>query len=161
MLFFHMYHYYNSCMFVPWLFSNNIYISSQTIVNIKKGAFNFQPYYGYSNQEVIDMIRCRQLLPCPEDCPSRMYSMMMECWHEAPVRRPHFPEIHARLRQWAGSTPPQASSDRTNSTQLSAHRPPHSHQLIVRLPPPYNKTATNIWTPQCSPGHYGVCQTRL
>lgn len=88
------------------------------------------------------MIRCRQLLPCPEDCPSRMYSLMMECWHEAPVRRPHFPEIHARLRQWMGSTPPQApSSDRTNSTQLS--RPPH--QLIVRLPPPYNKPTTNIW----------------
>lgn len=36
MLFLHKYHYYNSCMFVPWLFSNNIYISSQTIVNIKK-----------------------------------------------------------------------------------------------------------------------------
>ncbi|XP_046670353.1 tyrosine-protein kinase transmembrane receptor Ror-like isoform X1 [Homalodisca vitripennis] len=105
-------------------------------------SYGLQPYYGYSNQEVIDMIRCRQLLPCPEDCPSRMYSLMMECWHEAPVRRPHFPEIHARLRQWAGSTPPQASSDRTNSTQLS--RPPAPHQLVVRLPPPYNKTATNI-----------------
>lgn len=104
-------------------------------------SYGLQPYYGYSNQEVIDMIRCRQLLPCPEDCPSRMYSLMMECWHEAPMRRPHFPEIHSRLRQWSASTPPQApSSDRTNSTQLS--RPPH--QLIVRLPPPYNKPTANI-----------------
>ena len=50
------------------------------------------------------MIRSRQLLPCPEDCPSRLYALMIECWHEVPARRPSFPEIHSRLRQWwAGS----------------------------------------------------------
>lgn len=50
------------------------------------------------------MIRSRQLLPCPEDCPSRLYALMIECWHEVPGRRPSFPEIHSRLRQWwAGS----------------------------------------------------------
>jgi receptor tyrosine kinase-like orphan receptor 1 len=48
------------------------------------------------------MVRSRQLLPCPEDCPSRMYAFMVECWHELPNRRPTFPEIHARLRQWEG-----------------------------------------------------------
>ena len=32
--------------------------------------------------QVIEMIRSRQLLPCPEDCPSRMYAFMVECWHE-------------------------------------------------------------------------------
>ena len=58
--------------------------------------FLFQPYYGYSNQEVIEMIRSRQLLPCPEDCPSRMYAFMVECWHELPNKRPTFTEIHAR-----------------------------------------------------------------
>ena len=66
-------------------------------------SFGLQPYYGYSNSEVIEMIRSRQLLPCPEDCPSRMYAFMVECWHEIPTRRPHFAEIHARLRQWEGS----------------------------------------------------------
>ena len=64
--------------------------------------FSLQPYYGYSNQEVIEMIRSRQLLPCPEDCPSRMYAFMVECWHELPNKRPSFTEIHARLRQWEG-----------------------------------------------------------
>lgn len=59
-------------------------------------SYGLQPYYGYNNQEVIDMIRSRQLLPCPEDCPSRVYSLMVECWHEVPSRRPHFPELHAR-----------------------------------------------------------------
>ena len=48
------------------------------------------------------MIRSRQLLPCPEDCPSRMYAFMVECWHEVPGRRPAFPEIHGRLRQREG-----------------------------------------------------------
>jgi len=65
-------------------------------------SFGLQPYYGYSNSEVIEMIRSRQLLPCPEDCPSRMYAFMVECWHEVPTRRPAFPEIHQRLRQWEG-----------------------------------------------------------
>ena len=65
-------------------------------------SFGLQPYYGYSNQEVIEMIRSRQLLPCPEDCPSRMYAFMVECWHELASRRPSFSEIHARLRHWEG-----------------------------------------------------------
>jgi len=59
-------------------------------------SYGLQPYYGYSNQEVIEMIRSRQLLPCPEDCPSRMYAFMVECWHEVPTRRPSFAEIHSR-----------------------------------------------------------------
>jgi len=63
-------------------------------------SYGLQPYYGYSNQEVIEMIRSRQLLPCPEECPSRMYSVMMECWHESPLRRPHFPEICGRLKSF-------------------------------------------------------------
>lgn len=29
-----------------------------------------QPYFGFSNPEVINMVRARQLLPCPEACPS-------------------------------------------------------------------------------------------
>ena len=65
-------------------------------------SYGLQPYYGYSNQEVIEMIHSRQLLPCPEDCPSRMYAFMVECWHEVPTRRPSFSEIHARLRHWEG-----------------------------------------------------------
>jgi receptor tyrosine kinase-like orphan receptor 1 len=65
-------------------------------------SYGLQPYYGYSNQEVIEMIRSRQLLPCPEDCPSRMYAFMVECWHEVPSRRPPFAEIHSRLRHWEG-----------------------------------------------------------
>lgn len=63
-------------------------------------SYGLQPYYGYNNQEVINMIRARKLLPCPESCPSYCYSLMVECWAELAVRRPSFAEISHRLRVW-------------------------------------------------------------
>ncbi|CAL8125621.1 unnamed protein product [Orchesella dallaii] len=63
-------------------------------------SYGLQPYYGYSNQEVIEMIRSRQLLPCPDLCPPRMYALMVECWAEMPHRRPSFEELSSRLKQW-------------------------------------------------------------
>jgi receptor tyrosine kinase-like orphan receptor 1 len=84
-------------------------------------SYGLQPYYGYSNQEVIEMIRTRQLLPCPEDCPSRMYAFMVECWHEVPSRRPSFSEIHARLRHWEGMSNGYQSTNQSmcNASQHS------------------------------------------
>lgn len=58
------------------------------------------PYNGFSNQEVIDMVRSRQLLACPNACPPRIYSLMMECWHETPDKRPTAKELHQKLRAW-------------------------------------------------------------
>lgn len=46
------------------------------------------------------MVRSRQLLPCPDTCPSAVYSLMVECWHEQAVRRPLFAEIGHRLKIW-------------------------------------------------------------
>ncbi|XP_029174511.1 uncharacterized protein LOC114943097 [Nylanderia fulva] len=101
-----------------------------------KFHYGLQPYYGYNNQEVIDMIRSRQLLPCPEDCLTMIYNLMIECWYEVANRRPQFPEIHHRLHNWyinqtylsdfcnesitsySGSS--HKSTNKTNSTQLSA-----------------------------------------
>lgn len=83
------------------------------------------------------MIRSRQLLPCPEDCPTMIYSLMIECWHEVANRRPQFPEIHHRLHNWyvnqtylsdfcnestnnSYSGGSHKSTNKTNSTQLSS-----------------------------------------
>jgi receptor tyrosine kinase-like orphan receptor 1 len=68
--------------------------------NLILDFYFFQPYYGHTNQEVINMVRARQLLPCPDQCPSAVYSLMIECWHEQAVRRPTFPEIGHRLKIW-------------------------------------------------------------
>ncbi|CAL8254949.1 unnamed protein product [Merluccius merluccius] len=65
-------------------------------------SYGLQPYYGFSNQEVMEMVRKRQLLPCPEDCPPRFYGLMTECWQEGPARRPRFKDVHGRLRAWEG-----------------------------------------------------------
>ncbi|XP_039590894.1 inactive tyrosine-protein kinase transmembrane receptor ROR1 [Polypterus senegalus] len=89
-------------------------------------SFGLQPYYGFSNQEVIEMVRKRQLLPCPEDCPPRMYGLMTECWQESAARRPRFKDIHGRLRSWEGlsshtsSTTPSGGNATTQTTSLSA-----------------------------------------
>uniref|UniRef100_A0A3P9CAV5 Receptor tyrosine kinase-like orphan receptor 1 n=1 Tax=Maylandia zebra TaxID=106582 RepID=A0A3P9CAV5_9CICH len=91
-------------------------------------SYGLQPYYGFSNQEVMEMVRKRQLLPCPEDCPPRFYGLMTECWQEGPARRPRFKDIHARLRAWEGlsshassSTPSGGGGNATTqTTSLSA-----------------------------------------
>lgn len=46
------------------------------------------------------MIRSRQILRCPEDCPPQIFQLMIECWHELPNKRPTFTELHTRLRNW-------------------------------------------------------------
>ncbi|XP_074953470.1 inactive tyrosine-protein kinase transmembrane receptor ROR1 isoform X2 [Phalacrocorax aristotelis] len=107
-------------------FSSDSDIWSFGVVLWEIFSFGLQPYYGFSNQEVIEMIRKRQLLPCSEDCPPRMYSLMTECWHDLPSRRPRFKEIHARLRSWEGlsshtsSTTPSGGNATTQTTSLSA-----------------------------------------
>ncbi|KAH9413899.1 Inactive tyrosine-protein kinase transmembrane receptor ror1 [Dermatophagoides pteronyssinus] len=63
-------------------------------------SFGQQPYSGYSNTEVIEMVRSRQLLPCPTGCPQHIYAMMLECWQETPNQRPIFHDLHSRLRSW-------------------------------------------------------------
>jgi serine/threonine protein kinase len=64
--------------------------------------FNFgcQPYSGCTNPEAIEMIRDRQLLLIPDECPQRAYALMLECWHEIAMQRPTFAEILNRLRNW-------------------------------------------------------------
>lgn len=90
-------------------------------------SYGLQPYYGFSNQEVMEMVRKRQLLPCPEDCPPRFYGLMTECWQEGPARRSRFKDIHTRLRAWEGlsshassSTPSGGGNATTQTTSLSA-----------------------------------------
>lgn len=99
-------------------------------------SYGLQPYFGYSNQEVIEMIRSRQLLPQPEDCPGRIYSLMVECWNEIPARRPPFRECHARLRAWKAElvtvqnphwSLSQSQSAHSSSTHQSSQSQPSHH----------------------------------
>lgn len=49
--------------------------------------------FSYSNQEVIAMVRGRELLQCPSACPRSVYNLMRECWHQTPAKRPNFTVI--------------------------------------------------------------------
>lgn len=88
-----------------------------------------QPYAGFTNQEVIEMIRSRQLLACPSQCPPRIYSLMMECWHETPSKRPTAKEVHQKLRAWyldnsyaiSTTTGPSISASGSTCTAPSHH----------------------------------------
>ena len=102
-------------------------------------SYGLQPYYGYTDQEIIDMIRTRQLLPCPEDCPSRMYAFMVECWHEVPSRRPSFAEIHARLRHWEGM-----SAGYQSTTHSMCNASQHSGSQHSSTGPSNNTGSTNL-----------------
>ncbi|XP_028318370.1 tyrosine-protein kinase transmembrane receptor ROR2 [Gouania willdenowi] len=86
-------------------------------------SYGLQPYCGCSNQDVIEMVRNHRLLPCPDDCPAWIYTLMMECWSEFPARRPRFKDIHALLRSWENLSNYNSSaqtSGTSNTTQTSS-----------------------------------------
>ena len=59
-----------------------------------------QPYEHMSDQEVIDDAvkrEGRQLMSCPESCPSDVYDVMLECWVFPPDKRATFEQIHDML----------------------------------------------------------------
>ena len=62
-------------------------------------TFATQPYFGASNQEVIDNIRRQVLLECPLLCTQEIYDIMLECWQKMPVKRPHIGEILESLER--------------------------------------------------------------
>lgn len=86
-------------------------------------SYGLQPYCGYANQDVMEMVRNRQVLSCPDDCPAWIYTLMLECWNEFPARRPRFKDIHTRLRTWESLSNYNSSaqtSGASNTTQTSS-----------------------------------------
>lgn len=100
-------------------------------------SVGLQPYYGFNNQEVIGMIRNRQLLACPDGCPSYCYALMVECWAELAVRRPTFPEICHRLRVWRNNVNQMALQSQrlpTPSNPTSSLSKQQQHHLSYNTP---------------------------
>ena len=92
----------------------------------------------------IFVVRSRQLLPCPEDCPSRMYAFMVECWHEIPNRRPPFGEIHARLRQWEGVSGVGGQGVSGYQPSVTSHSHQSSSTAHSSTGPSNNTGSTNL-----------------
>lgn len=47
------------------------------------------------------MINDEVPLEIPTSCPPIIYSVMIECWHPNPKRRPTFTELHQRFQKWS------------------------------------------------------------
>ncbi|RNA44300.1 tyrosine- kinase transmembrane receptor ROR1-like isoform X1 [Brachionus plicatilis] len=90
-------------------------------------SYACQPYSGCTNPEAIEMIRDRQLLQMPDECPQRAYALMLECWHEIPTQRPSFAEILNRLRNWENYY-------LFNNHQGSYHQPSVPSQMPSQVP---------------------------
>ncbi|KAM3600103.1 uncharacterized protein V6R79_017656 [Siganus canaliculatus] len=104
-------------------FSTDSDIWSYGVLLWETFSYGLQPYCGYSNQDVIEMVRNQQLLSCPDDCPAWIYTLMLECWSEMPARRPRFKNISARLRSWENASNYNSSaqtSGASNTTQTSS-----------------------------------------
>ena len=86
-------------------------------------SYGTQPYHGRTNPEVIEMIRDRKLLSCPNYCPKRVYTLMCSCWEELSDQRPTFIELMGNLRQLEDKTTTLSS---TASSSL-AEVPPATH----------------------------------
>uniref|UniRef100_A0A8C9RH39 Receptor tyrosine kinase like orphan receptor 2 n=1 Tax=Scleropages formosus TaxID=113540 RepID=A0A8C9RH39_SCLFO len=126
-------------------FSTDSDIWSYGVVLWEVFSYGLQPYCGYSNQDVIEMVRNRQVLSCPDDCPAWIYTLMLECWSEFPARRPRFKDIHTRLRTWESLSNYNSSaqtSGASNTTQTSSlSTSPVSNISATRYPNPKPKTS--------------------
>lgn len=57
-------------------------------------SFGTQPFCGYSNEEVMELvIHRKQVLPCPETCPLQIYNLLINCWSYSAMSRPTFSKI--------------------------------------------------------------------
>jgi len=74
-----------------WQFSDMSTLWSFGVLLWEIFSDGMQPYCGYSNHEVLDVISRRQLLSCPDQCPAKIYSLMLKCWAAQPRQRPTFP----------------------------------------------------------------------
>ena len=63
-------------------------------------SFGIQPYYGKSNEEVIQYVRDGNVLEPPPNCPQEIYDLMADCWAMDPNERPTSDELHDGLRRW-------------------------------------------------------------
>ncbi|OWA51620.1 Focal adhesion kinase 1 [Hypsibius exemplaris] len=56
-----------------------------------------KPFTGVKNNDVIALIEAGDKLPIPDNCPQRLYRLMLQCWSYEPSKRPNFVEIKTQL----------------------------------------------------------------
>ncbi|XP_069052332.1 tyrosine-protein kinase fynb isoform X2 [Lepisosteus oculatus] len=65
------------------------------------------PYPGMNNREVLEQVERGYRMPCPQDCPSSLHELMVQCWKKDPEERPTFEYLQAFLEDYFTATEPQ------------------------------------------------------
>uniref|UniRef100_A0A8C9S9Q0 Tyrosine-protein kinase n=1 Tax=Scleropages formosus TaxID=113540 RepID=A0A8C9S9Q0_SCLFO len=65
------------------------------------------PYPGMNNREVLEQVERGYRMPCPQDCPSSLHELMLQCWKKDPEERPTFEYLQAFLEDYFTATEPQ------------------------------------------------------
>ncbi|XP_076806967.1 ephrin type-A receptor 4-like [Clavelina lepadiformis] len=60
-------------------------------------SYGERPYWGMSNQDVIQAVGSGYRLPAPMDCPQVQHHLMLECWKKDRAERPKFAQIVSSL----------------------------------------------------------------
>ena len=80
-------------------------------------SFAMQPWYGFTNEQVIEKVKGGEILSRPDNCPQLIYSLMLECWDMDASKRINFESILQRLGSWrVSSTESTSLPDVTQET---------------------------------------------
>lgn len=62
---------------------------------------------GMNNREVLEQVERGYRMPCPQDCPTSLHELMVQCWKKDPEERPTFEYLQAFLEDYFTATEPQ------------------------------------------------------
>ncbi|EMP27210.1 Tyrosine-protein kinase Blk [Chelonia mydas] len=65
------------------------------------------PYPGMTNPEVIRNLERGYRMPCPDGCPTELYSIIVRCWRSKPEDRPTFEYLQSILEDFYTATEKQ------------------------------------------------------
>lgn len=86
------------------LFKNKFTIKSDVwsfgILLYEIVTFGQTPYPTLTNAQVMQRLRTNYRMPCPANCPKRIYDMMMDCWKDTPPDRPTFETLQWTLEEY-------------------------------------------------------------
>ena len=95
------------------------------------------PYPHMSAREVLQRVQTGYRMSQPNLCPEPIYRLMLECWHENPLRRPSFRGVYdALLRHYESIQQQQQQAASVASTQ------PSSSSIAAESAPPSMPSAS-------------------
>jgi fyn-related kinase len=58
------------------------------------------PYVGMPNIDLVKFLDQGYRMECPQNCPEKLYELMLQCWEHNPQNRPTFDSLHSLLDEF-------------------------------------------------------------